>query len=502
MRATLSTISLLCSLAVAGAPVHLLVDAPAYPGQQVTLYLYMDAFTRLLEPVAKGYIDSTGHAALDAEVTGTRKALLRIGEAGADLWLRPGSYHVQLPKATGAVYMLSGPANVELTFLELDAMDVNALMSDLNGRLDAFVAEGLATDAHAGMEAVAKSRSGSATLQPDTIGAHRGLYLSPTWSPARADTFAAKLRNFYNGVNDPWFQQNLEYGLAGLYLGPHARARDLFERYLLDKPVLYEVPEYTRFFTGFFKDHLLTTPFRSQPEALLACIREGRTDSLKALLARSDFLHDGRINELVILTNLYANRGNALFDPGGILKILRDVEARSTFAEHRMIAANMVRDLTVMTPGTRLPQVELLSPTGRALPLDSLLQGDACVLVVQPGRAYSEQELAAITALHKEYGRYVQLLCIALDQRPPALAAWLRTNRQLPGTWAAPADQRSLLDAWRIRSAPKLFLLRDGVLRSAPGPLPSKGLGAELHKLKVEQEARQQLTPDRGPPRR
>ncbi|MBP8823672.1 MAG: hypothetical protein KBH07_08515 [Flavobacteriales bacterium] len=500
MRAILACFPLLIGLVLGAAPVHLQVDAPFQPRQQVTLYVYMDAFTRRLEPIARGHTDALGQAVLEAEVTGTRKALLRVGDTGADLWLRPGTYHVQMPAATGEVNAISGMANVDPTFIDLDALDINALVSDLNGRLDAFVAEGLATDAQAGMEAVAKARGGGTALQPDSTGAGRDMYLSPTWSAARVDTFAAKLRKFYAAVQDPWFQQDLEYGIAGLYLGPNANNRELYQRFLLGRPVLYEVPEYTRFFNNFHKDHLLRFPFRSHPEALLRDLRLGRTDSLKALLAQNDLLKDERLNELVLITNLYANHGNALLDADGIRTVLKDVEARSLFPEHRRIAANMLWDLSAMAPGTTPPRTDLIDPAGRAIALDSLLHGDVCVLVVKPGNTYSEQELAAITLLHKEYGRYCRLVCIALGPRPETPGTGSQANKPGPGTWAMPADQRAFLDAWRIRSAPTLFLLRDGLLKASPGPLPSMGLGAELHKLKVEQDARQRITPDRGPP--
>lgn len=497
MKTFLACLTLLLGPCLCAAPLRLRVEAPAHPHRQITLYLYLDAFTRRLEPIASATTDGTGLAALEADVTGTHKALLRVGDTGADLWLRPGIYHVQVPPPTSGMNTLSGTSTVELTFIELDPLDINALMSDLNGRLDAFVAEGLATDANAGMEAVARARGGGAAMQPDTAGAARGLYLAPTWSAARVDTFAAKLRKFYAAVPDPWFKANVEYGLAGLYMGPASQDRALYDRFLRDQPVRYTVPEYTRFFTNFYKDHLLRFPFRSRPEAVQRYVREGRTDSLKALLQLNDLLQNDRIAELVLITNLYADHGNGLLDAAGVRKVLADVQARSSYAEHRAIAANMLWDLTVMAPGTVLPAVELRTPAGAPFALDSLLHSDVCVLVLKPGSAYSEQELAAITALHKEYGAYVQLVCIAVDL-PATPAPWTGAHKQLPGTWAVPADQRAFMDAWRIRSAPKLFLLRNAVLTASPGPLPSQGLGAELHKLKVEQDAQRRLTPDRG----
>lgn len=498
MRSVTAFVCLLSCLLAWGGPVRLQVDAPSFPGRQATLYRYMDAFTQRLEPIATGFTDSTGRATLQAEVEGTCKALLRVGDASADLWLRSGNYHIQLPPLASRAGALSGAVRVDPTFIDLDALDVNALVGDLNSRLDAFLAEGLATDAEAGMQAVAEARKAAGGLRPDTAGAGRGLYLSPTWSPARVDTFAGKLRTFYAEVHDPWFKQDLEYGIAGLYLGPRTKDRELFVRYLKDRPVLYDVPEYIRFFSNFYKDFLLGTPFRSQPEALLRQVNEGRTDSLMAMLAVNDFLQDGRLKELVLITNLYANRGLALFNEVGIAKILRHVEQHSPFPEHRQIASNMLWDLTSMAVGSQVPHVDLLAAEGLPFAMDSMVRGDVCALVVAPGNTYSEQELAAITGLVKEHGRYVHFVYIALDARPEALAGVRRSHMPAMGTWVVPADQHAFLNAWRIRSAPMLLMLHEGTLTASPGPLPSKGLAAVLHKLKTEQDAKRRLSPDRG----
>lgn len=496
--------ALALSLSLSGAPVELQVHAPAYPDQQVTLYRYTDLFTRQLLPLASGRTDAHGAVSLQAEVEGTQKALLRIGLVGADLWLRAGTYRVTMPPPDpGQVRSLSGTARVDLIFEDLDPLDVNALMSDLNGRLDAFLAEQLATDQDAGMQAVAQARREGSALVPDSIG-EPGLHLGPTWTEGRVDTFSQKLLKFYAGVDDPWFQRNLEYGIAGLHMGPRHSDRELYNRYLKDRPMQYDVPEQVRFFTSFYTDHLLRFPFRSAPGTMQRLVREGRTDSLKALLARNELAQDERLNELVLLTGLYALHGNALFDAAGVLRSLRQLEAHAQFPEHRKLAATMVWDLTAMRAGSHLPPVALLDTAGHMALLDSLLRGPTFVMVAMPGNPYSDQELAALRSLQETYRGHARFIHIALDKTPEELARWLRSAPQAAGLWRVPADQQRLLDDLRIRSAPAFFMLDGGLLTDPPGPRPSEGLGAMLHRIKVRQEQQERQGPDRGlpPPKR
>lgn len=501
MKKILAGLSVLLCLAAEAGGVHLLVDAPAYAGQQVTLYRYMDLFTRRLEPLAKGMMDAQGQIRLDAEVEGTQKALLLVGGAGADLWLRAGNYHVQLsPPAPGQPRSLGKAAQADLLFIDLDPLDVNALVGDLNERLDAFLAEGLATDRSAAMGAIGQARSGGEAIAPDTTGAARSLYIAPTWEGSRVDTFGQKLERFYAGVQDPWFKADVEYGLAGLRLGPKANNRALYNRYLEGRPVLYDVPEYIRFFSTFFADHLRRFPFRSHADALLRQVKEGATDSLKALLATNDFLVDDRLNELVLITNLYAEHAHALLDRNGILRVLGEVRDRSAYPEHRRIAGNMIWDLTAMGKGSALPDGALLDQAGRTLALDSLLQGPTCLLVARPGNPYSDQELVAMNQLARDYAGVVRFLYVILGHTPAELAAWRKSAPPAGGVWAVPADQRALLDQWRISQAPMVLLLEGRTLSASPGPLPSQGLVSELHRTRVAAEREQKLNRERGVP--
>ncbi len=494
-----------CAIHASASTVSIALDAPGYPGKNVVLYRYLDPFTLRLERIAEGRTDALGHTVISAEVDGTVRAQLRINEVVADLYLRAGSYHASLPApAKDEVRTIGGTAKIDLLFKDLPPLDVNALISDLNGRLDAFLAQDLATDQHAGMSAVGKVRNGKEVIRPDTANRGRGLFLSPRWDEARVDTFARKLTRFYAGVDDPWFQSNLEYGLAGLRFGPRTDDRNLFNRYLKDKPVLYDVPEYTRFFSNFFADYLLRFPFRTNTVKFQQDIKQANMDSLKSMLSKQDFLHDDRRCELVLITGLYAQQANKELDRTGILSILGQVKERSAYPEHRQIAANMLWDLTAMGAGTPLPEVEVLDSAGHRSSLNNALQGRSCILVTSIGNPYSEQELAAVEQLRKEYGGQVRFICVALDREPGALAAWMRANPKRNWAWYVPAGQQQFLDALRIRNAPVLFMLEGHALVASPGPLPSQGLAAVLHGLKVKDDAEQRLKPDGGtpPPRR
>src|SRR5690606_28758878 len=113
----------------------------------------------------------------DAE--GTQKFQLRIGDLIGDLFVRPGSdLNVTFPKADPSQNRsLVTTTRVVLEFTDISPFDINALVSDLNERLDAFIAEDLATDEAAGMQALDIQRRSDAPI--DTSARPPTLFVTP-----------------------------------------------------------------------------------------------------------------------------------------------------------------------------------------------------------------------------------------------------------------------------------------------------------------------------------
>jgi thiol-disulfide isomerase/thioredoxin len=490
---------LLAVLSAQSAVVKVHVVAPTYAGQRVLLYRYMDLFTLRTELLGHAKLDDRGHADLEAMVNGTTKGQIRIGEVNADLWMRGGSYTLEIPAPDPkAPRSVNGTTYVNAVFKDLDQLDVNALLADLNGRLDAYIAEDLATDRAAGMQALEiESRKGERTKN-ESLRRPGTLFITPSWSTARVDTFEKKLRGYYVDVKDTWFWQDLDYGMAGLRFGPKTNDRELFERYLKGRPVLYDVPEYVRFIGSFFEDHLLRDPFIHHELPLRRAIENAQPDSVMRILAINDFLKDPQLCELVMLTELYAQYHGKLFDREGIQGILEDRSAASVYPEHRAIAVNMLWDLRTMRPGGTLPSLVLRTPQGEAVSLDTLLTGATCLAVSASWCTYCEQEMVALETLYKEYGPYLRFVCISLDRSMGELEAYARAHPQRDWLWLYGGDDPAVMDALRLRSIPSFFLLNGNTLAQAPAPPPSNGMAALLHRLKAEADERDKLRPDDG----
>lgn len=491
MRTLALTFFLLWRLACTAGPMTIELSAPTYAGQVVRLYRYDDLFTLRPVRLTEALITSTGTAHLEADVSGTAKLQLRIGNTSGDLYARPGiTLHITFPPPpTGTARSLGTTTRVALEFTELDPLDINALTSDLNERVDGFIAEDLATDEAAGMQALAVRRTNDQA--PDTTAPQRPatLFVTPMLSTARVDTFEHKLRRFYAEVKDPWFAHYLDNSMAGLRQGTRTSERETHERWIKGRALHYDDPEQVRFLRSFYADLLPAFVHRYNEEALQRALQARSADSLITVFARHDFLKDdNRLCELVAMDQLYQHYHAKYLDQQAVQVILGQWASSSRYTEHRTIAANMLWDRTAMQPGSTLPPMLLEDERGQRVELDSLLSGPVCLVITASWCTYCELEMAGLEQLQATYKDQIAIIAISLDSSLADLRAYRKAHPAQDFRWLHALADQQLREDLRLRSLPAFYLLNNGVLARSPAPMPSTGLGALFHQVKVQAE--------------
>lgn len=492
MRLWIWMVTMLAVLQMQAAGFTIRVDASAHTGKMVVLSRYDDHFTlrtmRMAQELAGEQVIFAG------EVEGTQKMQLRIGELIADLYVRPGSeLNVVFPAPDPRVARsLNVATRMPLEFLEISPFDINALVSDLNERVDDFVAADLATDEAAGMQAVERVRR-DGTVDNDTTQRPPTVFLDPRWTKARVDTFATKLESFYSEIDDPWFKAYLEYAIAGLKLGPRTNDRSLWERYLKDRPVKHDNPEYVRFLHAFFEGHLAMVA-RSHERALERAMAMASVDSLHAVLARNDFLKNNVVlRELVLMEQLYLNYHQRYVRREAARSVFAHVSEFSPVPEHRRIAINMLWDLTAMRPGSTLPPMMLQDLQGRPVEMEELHEGPLAIAVTASWCTYCQLEIQALERLAEEYDGVIPIVAIGLDESLDDVKRFVMSRPHRKIRWLHAEAEQRLRDDLRIRALPAFFLLQDGVLTHSPAPLPSAGMAEIFHRAKVQRERNERI---------
>lgn len=493
MRLLLSGFVFLFSLLLQAGNFTIHVTARGFGEDIVSLYRYADLFTHRTILVQRGLLDNTGRTTLEGEVSGTTKVQLRMGERTADLYVRPGSVLHVSPVDLGTARSLNGTTRMGLDFTGIDPLDVNALTADLNERIDAFIAEDLATDQVAGMQALdIQRKAGSA--KPDSSARPATLFVTPQLSKARIDSFAVKLRKFYAEVKDPWFAHYLDYSIAGLHFGPRLNERELFNAYLQGRPVLYDDPEFIRAVRTLFSEGLEQL-HRYKRDTLHLAVHARDPNELRALFQQNDFLRtDDRLAELVMIDQLYLNHSSRLIDGRDATAIISAVASNSTYPEHRNIATNMVWDLTAMQVGSKLPPMRLEDERGQLVDQQEIMKGATCVAFTAGWCTYCTAEISTLIKLAEDSKGVVKVVIINLDRTSDAFKA---AKKLMPASahvlWLHAVAEQQVREDLRIRSLPAFYLLNDEVLARSPAPRPSEGLAAIFYKARTEADRGQRL---------
>lgn len=486
MRPAFSCLAVLAWTVLHAGTFRLNVTAHVKGGEVVSLHRYLDLLTLRTQLLASGALDHGGKVSLEGEVEGTMKVQLRIGDRSADLYLRAGSSLNVTAYDIGTARSLGGTSRMGIEFTAIDPLDVNALTSDLNERIDAFIAENLATDEAAGMEALAGHRKeGVAASDPAMRDA--APFVTPLLTKDLVDPFATKLRRFYTDVQDPWFAHYLEHGLAGLYIGPRMHERDVFDAFMRGMPVQYDDPEYVRLMRNLFRD-ALDELLREKGDSVLLLTASADANGLRRLFQGNDFLRtDDRLAELVMIDQLYLNQESPAFRDRDIKPILNEVSVGSLFPEHRYIAANMLWDLTLMDAGSILPSMLLEDERGRPVDLREHLKGPVCLAFTAGWCTYCEQEIMSAIKLAETYKGAMKLVIIGLDG---TLEEHLAGRKGMPASdqvaWLHAIAEQQVRDDLRLRSLPVFYLLQDDVLARSPAPMPSKGLGEFFFRARAD----------------
>lgn len=144
------------------------------------------------------------------------------------------------------------------------------------------------------------------------------------------------------------------------------------------------------------------------------------------------------------MNELHGEYNGKVLDKAGAPRTLEQLATRSTYPEHRIIAKDMVWDLTAMRPGSRMPSLRLTDMKGNEVQLDSLLKGPVLIAFTAAWCTYCEVEMSALESLYGEY-KLISFIGIGVDPGQEALSASLRLHPKRDWTWLHAPDDGLLI---------------------------------------------------------
>ena len=447
--------------------------APTYGGEKATLYTYHDFLSWELTTLDEASVGDDGAFRFEANIDQTSMCVIRIGHVNAQLFAAPGSnYQVTFPPlGEKQAYTIANTNIVELGFDSIDlANDINACISDFNVCYEQFFADNY--------EDIASRQFGELfeNFKTDVEG---------TFSSVKdeADFFANYRQYAYAGI------EQLTHNVADY----QRSKRELFERHIKDKPVLYQNPEYFNFLDGFYGKYLIDYMFKRGEKIVLYAVNERASYSLlMKALERDDFLEDKRLRELILIRSLGDLYHHERFIRGNVAAILDSAATLCEFEENRQIAEVYHKRLTQLLVGQPAPDFTLQKADGESFTLSSLkgkyvyldfwaTWNNACLL-----------DKKLMPEMLEKYGKDVVFVSISLDEDTAAHRRFVAAHPEYDWAFLHVGDNQDILNDYAIRALPSYFLIDPaGKFIQSPAYRPSpngvsKGIDETLHYIHVK----------------
>ncbi len=296
------------------------------------------------------------------------------------------------------------------------------------------------------------------------------------------------LRKFTDSLFQPeiddnsFFRDYYEYKFALYYRIANIRdTRRLLDDYIIDRPVLYENPQYMDFFNTVFDKYLFAGSRDIRINDLLVTVnKQSSYHALMDSLGKDTILLNEVLRELVMLKGLKNMYHHPDFSQRNVFSIVEHVYNYSKFPEHRTIAGNILKGFTHLKKGYPAPLLEIEKRNGETISLDDYRGKFVLLNFWTTWCIACLAEFSLMKELNEEYEDRVAFLSISVDRHIEDYKLFMKEN-QLPWDFCHFNNDFRLLDQYEVRGFP-LFVLIDpeGNIVRHMAPFPSRGLHRKI----------------------
>lgn len=436
-------------------------NAKKFSGNELTVYQFKDYLTEVKEKIGFTKINSDGSFNFEFETDKIEKIELTIEDKSTWFFIEPGGvyniildYDEELNKSRIYDRLLS------LRFSFPAPTELNQLIAKFNRKYDEFIDKN---------ETIFLKRDGSiAPLINDfekKITAEFNIYKNTFVS----DYITFTIANTFNSIDISYTKRDsVTFDKASIYL-----------KYLHNKPVKYNNPEYLKFYKDFFKGELKRLTLKISGMDITKAINEQNSfAALSKALGKYPFLENNEFKSLFIINGLREIYNDKYFTQNNIIALLEHIKTNSTYPEQQQIAANVIEKLTIkkLAKGSQAPKFELLSNTNNKISLADFTGKYVYLNFWTTWSIPSQKEMKIMEVLHKKYNSKIEFISICTDNEKSKMTTFLKENPTMSWTFLHIGDSRVLLQDYEVRTFPTYILIgKEGEIIKFPAPRPSSG---------------------------
>lgn len=430
--------------------------AEGYKGMQIGLYAYNDLLTYREIGQDSMIVGEDGTFTLKMNTDMVQRVFLRSGKNKAHLYVTPGgSYEVMMPLPDPGEYRNPEVEQVvNLGWKFRDTTDLNALIIHYNRMFETYYVENY-------------------------------QYFITARGAAVIDSFRIMAKKRYKNIDNPYFQDYIDYNLALMLANMTRFEQVVYYEYLGKRPVQPHHYEYMELFHNAFKKYLSQKANAKGGEGIYPAVNDYPSiASLMEILSRDKLLKNDTLREMALLKGLKDLYHDPGFKRENVLQLIDQLQETSAVSQHRLMAENVLRSYTRLTVGSKAPVFELPDQDGNMVRLTDFKDKYVYISFYKSDCAECMPELKAITDLKKQFGNKIAFISISLDESIETMKEFRKKNPKYNWTFLYGGDAAKVKEDYSVKATPAFFLINSfGKLAQYPAQSPSQGVEVKMKEL-------------------
>ena len=427
--------------------------ANGYKGSEIILYYYEDFISFQPRQISTTLIDNQGTFKFNTEIPGTIKAFLRIENIASHIFLEPNkNYSVNMPNFDSSKSKQEGTLSwIPIQILNQDSTEINNLIINFNKSYDKF------------------------------LDSNYNLLITKQAS-SKIQAFKKNTQTKYENSKNAFFNDFVDYSIASLDQFSLSKQK-LFSKYIKNKPILYKNPEYINFINDFFEHYIINITHSKRGSRFVEIINKKDYKSAIAELKKDTLFQNDALCELVLMKGLFENYYTDIFEKKAIDGIFEKISSQSEFAEHRIIAENLLLKTSKLSIGQKAPEFRLIDSKGKNINLTDYKGKFIYLNFWASWNITCIQDLKVMETLHEKYGDKIQFISISLDNSQSVMDEFLKKHNY-NWTFVHYGNYKKVKEEYNINSLPSYFLISpEGKFIQSPAETPSGYIEVSMSKI-------------------
>lgn len=427
-------------------------NSTAFKGKELILYTYSDYISTKNMQIGFTTIKQDGSFSFEFDIKETKKIFLKIEDKTTSFFVKPGVvYNVNLKYNDALNKSRVYDRQLSLFFNFPVPTELNQQIKKFNQKYDQFFKDN------------------------KVLFTKRDHSIDP-----KLKSFKLKMLKETEIANSAFVKNYIKYSIASTQnsLDVSYKTTDsknnqnikanLFLEYLNNKPILYNNPEYAKFYKAFFKGELKSLSLEVKGFDISNAINE--KSSYTALLTALDeekypFLFNDEFKNLFMLNGLLEISKDKYFTKENIITILKEVKSNSKYPEHKTIASNIIDRITrkKFGIGSLAPEFELKNKEDELISLISFKGKPIYINFWTNWSIPSQKEMKIMQVLHNKYKNKIQFISICADNEFNKMTKFLTKNETYKWTFLHIGNDKSVLEKYHVATIPTYILIDDNL---------------------------------------